>query len=95
MSSIALALGALVSPLCTKIKPNVLICAEKHSYIDMRDSYDAKTSKTWMTQRPEFERPLGAPKGPTVRAGYSYTREFAHASVRLDIEMQTGEIVCH
>ena len=70
-----------------------LICAEKHSYIDMHDSYDAKISKTWMTHRPEFERPLGAPKGPAVRAGYIYTREFAHASIRIDIEKQTGDIV--
>jgi hypothetical protein len=35
---------------------------------------------------------LGAPKGPAVRSGYTYTREFAHASVRLDIEKQTGSI---
>jgi hypothetical protein len=70
-----------------------LICAEKHSYIDIHDSYDAKTSKTWMTHPAEFDRPLGAPKGVAVRSGYIFTREFAHASVRLDIENQTGDIV--
>jgi len=70
-----------------------LICAEKHSYFDLKDSYDAKTSKTWMTHPSEYDRPLGAPKGPAVRSGYSYTREFAHASVRLDIEKGTGDIV--
>lgn len=72
-----------------------LICAENYSYIDIHDSYDAKTSKIWMTHRPEFDRPLGEPKGAAVRAGYIYTREFAHASVRLDIEKQTGNIVWH
>jgi hypothetical protein len=70
-----------------------LICAEKHSYFDMHDGYDAKTSTTWMTRPAEFDRPLGAPKGPAVREGYTFTREFAHASVRLDLETETGEIV--
>jgi hypothetical protein len=70
-----------------------LICAEKHSYFDLKDSYDAKASKTWMTHPPEYDRPLGAPKGPAVRSGYRYTREFAHASVQLDIEKQVGAIV--
>lgn len=69
-----------------------LICAEKHSYFCVHDGYDAKKSKVWMTHRPEFERPLGAPKGAAVRAGYIYTREFAHASVRLDLEAQTAKI---
>jgi hypothetical protein len=72
-----------------------LICAEKHSYFDAHDGYDAKRSKVWMTHAPEFDRPLGAPKGPAVRSGYTYTREFAHASVRLDIEKQTGEVTWH
>ena len=72
-----------------------LICAEKHSYFNMHDSYDAQKSKTWMTHRLEFNRPLGEPKGAALRAGYNYTREFAHASVRLDIEKQTGEVVWH
>ena len=70
-----------------------LICAEKYSYFDLKDGYDAKTSKTWMTRPADYDRPLGAPKGPAVRNGYAYTREFAHASVRLDIEQETGEIL--
>ncbi|MDP4583169.1 MAG: putative glycoside hydrolase family 15 protein [Verrucomicrobiales bacterium] len=70
-----------------------LICAEKYSYFDLKDSYDAKTSKTWMTHPSDYDRPLGAPKGPAVRDGYKFTREFAHASVRLDLEKETGEIV--
>lgn len=70
-----------------------LICAEKHSYFYAHDGYDAKKSKVWMTRPPEFDRPLGAPKGPAVRSGYICTREFAHASVRLDVEKQTGDIV--
>ena len=69
-----------------------LVCAEKHSYFYARDGYDAKKSKVWMKHPPEFDSPLGAPKGPAVRAGYVYTREFAHASVRLDLENKTGKI---
>ena len=46
-----------------------------------------------MTHPPEYDQPLGAPQGPAVRSGYSYTRKFAHASVRLDIEKQVGLIV--
>ena len=69
-----------------------LICAERYSYFDLKDSYDAKRSRTWMTHPADYDRPLGAPKGPAVRSGYTYTREFAHASVRLDIENETGAI---
>jgi hypothetical protein len=70
-----------------------LICAEKYSYFDLKDGYDAKTSKTWMTHPADYDRPLGAPKGPAVRDGYTYAREFAHASVQLDIENETANIV--
>lgn len=69
-----------------------LICAEQHSYFCAHDGYDARKSKVWMKHPPEFDRPLGAPRAPAVRAGYVYTREFAHASIRLDLESQTGEI---
>jgi hypothetical protein len=69
-----------------------LICAEEQSYFCAHDGYDVKKSRVWMKHPPDFDRPLGAPKGPAVRAGYVYTREFAHASVRLDLENQTGKI---
>jgi hypothetical protein len=69
-----------------------LVCAEKHSYFYAHDGYDAKKSRIWMQHPPGLDRPLGAPKGPAVRAGYVYIREFAHASVRLDLENQTGKI---
>ncbi len=70
-----------------------LICAEKYSYFDLKDSYDAKRSRTWMTRRADYDRPLGPPKGPAVRDGYTYTRQFAHASVQLDIDNETANIV--
>jgi hypothetical protein len=70
-----------------------LVCVEKHSYFLAHDGYGAEKSKVWMTRNPELERPLGEPKGPAVRDGYLYTREFAHAKVRLDIENDAGEII--
>ena len=70
-----------------------LVCAEKHSYFLAHDSYVAsKKNKVWMTRPAEFDRPLGPPKGPAVQDGYIYTREFAHAKVRVDIENEVGEI---
>jgi hypothetical protein len=70
-----------------------LVCAEKHSYFLAYDSYVVhKKNKTWMTRPAEFDRPLGPPKGPAVQDGYIYTREFAHAKVRVDIDNQVGEI---
>ncbi len=70
-----------------------LTCADKHSYFLAHDGYGAEQSKVWMKRNPELERPLGEPKGPAVRDGYIYTREFAHAKVRLDIENEVGEII--
>jgi hypothetical protein len=70
-----------------------LVCAEKHSYFLAHDSYVAnKKNKLWMKRSAEFDRPLGPPKGPAVQDGYIYTREFAHAKVRVDIENEVGEI---
>jgi hypothetical protein len=70
-----------------------LVCAEKHSYFLAHDGYHAfKKNKVWMTRPAEFDRPLGPPKGPAVQDGYIYTREFAHAKVRVDIDNQVGEI---
>ena len=70
-----------------------LVCAEKHSYFLAHDGYHAfKKNKVWMTRPAEFDRPLGPPKGPAVQDGFIYTREFAHAKVRVDIDNQVGEI---
>ncbi len=75
-----------------------LICAEKYSYLNMHDGYCVDTrngrcqSKTWLKRLPEYDKPLGPPKGPAVRQGYAFTREFAHASVRLDVAAETGRI---
>jgi len=41
---------------------------------------------------PEFDRPLGPPEGEAVREGWTYQREFAHASVFVDLENKSASI---
>ena len=77
-----------------------LICAEKHSYLCLHDGYCVDTrgrkkicqSGLWLKSLPEYQKPLGPPKGSAVKKGYIYTREFEHASVWLDIENSQGKV---
>lgn len=76
-----------------------LIMAEKYSYLMVSDGYgvdpgkDGKCeSKLWMHTFPEYDRPLGAPKGAAVKDGMRYTREFEHVSVSLDLGTMKGEL---
>jgi hypothetical protein len=41
---------------------------------------------------PEFDRPLGKPQGEMVRDGWKLSREYKHASVRVDLETKTAAI---
>jgi hypothetical protein len=41
---------------------------------------------------PEFDKPLGTPQGEAKRVGWTYQRDFAHASVFVDIETKTARI---
>ena len=41
---------------------------------------------------PEFDKPLGPPKGDATRKGWTFQREFRHASVFVNLEMQTARI---
>ena len=76
-----------------------LTCAEKYSYLNLHDGYCVDSnkygcrSKLWMKRLPEYERPLGAPKGPAVQHGNIFKREFKHASVLLDVNREVGEII--
>ena len=78
---------ALVYPLAV-----FLICAEKQSYFRVHEGYSADEDDRWMRWFPEYDRPLGPPQGPAKRNGYRYTREFEHASVRVDIQRRFAEI---
>lgn len=41
---------------------------------------------------PEFDKPLGEPKGEAIRKGWTFQREFEHASVFVDVEKKTAQI---
>ena len=41
---------------------------------------------------PEFDKPLGAPKGDAIHDGWKYERNFTHASVFVDLETKTARI---
>jgi hypothetical protein len=41
---------------------------------------------------PEFDKPLGPPLGEAKRTGWTYQREFAHASVSVNLETKTARI---
>jgi len=71
-----------------------LICAEKYSYVYPHDGYDVNNNRSsvWLKRFPEYDLPLGPPKGPATQDGYTYTREFEHASVFLDIEKKQGRV---
>ena len=70
-----------------------LICAERYSYFQYQGAYKATDDfQAWAPEFPEFKKPLGPPKGPAVRNGFTYTREFQYASVWLDLTKRQGKI---
>ncbi|MDF7800157.1 putative glycoside hydrolase [Pontiellaceae bacterium B1224] len=65
-----------------------LIVAEPYSYFCYTWGYQGNDTGTFVWY-PELDKPLGPPKGDAQHKGWKYKREFAHASVFVDIE--TGE----
>jgi hypothetical protein len=88
VESDAQARAALVYPLAV-----FLICAEEYSYFRVHEGYSANEDDRWMRWFPEYDKPLGPPKGPAVRNGLVYTRSFDHADVWLHIGNREGKIV--
>ena len=76
-----------------------LVIAEKHSYLCLHDGYDVNprgrkptSNALWLNTLPEYQKKLGKPKGPAIKNGYHYSREFEHASVELNIESGKADI---
>ncbi|MCX7008129.1 MAG: putative glycoside hydrolase [Kiritimatiellaeota bacterium] len=70
-----------------------LICAERYSYFQYQGAYKVTEDfQAWAPEFPEFKKPLGPPKGPAVKNGFTYTREFQYASVWLDLAKRQGRI---
>ncbi len=67
-----------------------LVAAESHCYFCYTWGYtEAHGTFDWY---PEFDKPLGKPKGDAVRNGWTYNREFERASVSVDLEKATANI---
>ena len=67
-----------------------LIGAESGSYFGYSWGYDEMEG--WLQWYPEYDRPLGAPKGPARKTGWHYQREFEHARVEVDLAREWGRI---
>lgn len=67
-----------------------LIAAEPHCYFTYTWGYrEDQGTFEWY---PEFDKPLGPPKGESDRVGWTYRREFERASVFVDLEGMTATI---
>ncbi|WP_297028953.1 putative glycoside hydrolase [Thermogutta sp.] len=67
-----------------------LIAAERNCYFCYSWGYrEFHGTFEWY---PEFDKPLGPPKGPAQRSGWIFRREFEHASVFVDLEHKVARI---
>lgn len=67
-----------------------LIAAEPHSYFCYTWGYTENHGTfDWY---PEFDKPLGPPKGEAKRDGWNFQREFAHALVSVNLETKAAKI---
>ncbi len=67
-----------------------LIGAEVNSYFCYSWGWNAPEGT--FVSYPEYDKRLGPPKGDFVQKGWTFTREFEHAAVFLDLEKRTGKI---
>ena len=67
-----------------------LVAAHPNSYFCYTWGYREKHGTfDWY---PEFDKPLGPPQGLAKKDGWNYQREFAHASVSVNLETKTARI---
>jgi hypothetical protein len=67
-----------------------LIAAQPYSYFCYSWGYrDNHGSLDWY---PEFDQPVGKPKGDAIRNGWEYTREFKHCRVWVNLETKEAAI---
>lgn len=67
-----------------------LVCAGEHSYFDYSWGYQSDMGA--LDWYPEFDKPLGPPKHDAIRNGLEFHREFAHASVSVDLYNRKAQI---
>lgn len=67
-----------------------LVAAEKNCFFCYTWGYtESHGTFDWY---PEFDKPLGPPKGEAKRTGWKYQRDFEHASVFVDLDAQAARI---
>ena len=67
-----------------------LVAAEPHCYFCYTWGYrETDGTFDWY---PEFDKPLGPPRGEARRDGWTYQRDFAHAVVSVNLESKTAKI---
>ena len=67
-----------------------LLAAEENCYFCYTWGWNPEQgSLEWY---PEFDQPLGSPRGDAIRDGWTFRREFEHASVSVDVEKQVAKI---
>lgn len=67
-----------------------LVAAERNCYLCYTWGYQEEHGTfEWY---PEFDKPLGPPQGEATREGWTYQRDFEHASVFVDLEKRTARI---
>ena len=70
-----------------------LIVAQEHFYFNYTWGYRQNHGAyAWY---PEYDKRLGPPQGDARQKGYEYWREFAHASVYINIETRQATIDWH
>jgi len=67
-----------------------LVAAQPRSYFCYTWGY--RHDQGALDWPPEFDRPLGPPRGDAKRDGWKFTREFERASVFVDLEARTARI---
>lgn len=67
-----------------------LVAAEKYCYFNYGWGWDYTNG--WMLWYPQYDKPLGPPRGKASRSGWVYTRDFEHASVTVDLKSETAKI---
>ena len=70
-----------------------LVGAQENSYFQYGWGWGLHTGP--LCEHPEFTMPLGKPAGTAIRVNsedWKFRREFEHASVKVDLEKQTGSI---
>jgi hypothetical protein len=74
-----------------------LMIAEPNAYFNyQKETLVQEDAWKWDSSRlPEFEKDLGAPKGPPIKVGNKFVRHFEYLTVELDMDAETAMLNWH